>query len=188
MHQCHCFSLRRDIQRALKLHPRDELSCWHCPETSVMIMMLSVKPGGNNKLPVLQTGPEWSSLAGKIRREDSIEKAGQNIKRAPNQIKQSCLCKRVLREEGWPKWKTELKLWGRRLTYFATLKENSAFLYSHRDSWLLLIYSFMHPSPSLTSALWFNSLCMFECFSLFLGICEFEASIHDQQQPVFKSS
>lgn len=53
VHQCHCFPLRRDFQRALKLywgmrfHVDTALRPW------VMIMMLSVKPDGNNKLPVL---------------------------------------------------------------------------------------------------------------------------------------
>lgn len=53
VHQCHCFPLRRDFQRALKLYQGMRFHVDTAPRPRVMIMMLSVKPDGNNKLPAL---------------------------------------------------------------------------------------------------------------------------------------
>lgn len=53
VHQCHCFPLRRDFQRALKLYQGMRFHVDTAPRPWVMIMMLSVKPDGNNKLPAL---------------------------------------------------------------------------------------------------------------------------------------
>lgn len=53
VHQCHCFPLRRDFQRALKLYRGMRFHVDTAPRPWVMITMLSVEPEGNNKLPAL---------------------------------------------------------------------------------------------------------------------------------------